>query len=122
MSADHREGSNVLPFKRVTRSPPSTTVSDLHELLIVYDHLIALLRETDDEGLDALTDSIVISLVEWREAMNRGLDDAVGQKILQEMREGLRQFPRNLRSILPGLGARLGESMQHKLGIQFAEY
>lgn len=122
MSADHREGNNVLPFKRVTRSPPSTTVTDLHELLIVYDHLIALLRETDDEGLDALTDSIVISLVEWREVMNRGLDDAVGQKILQEMREGLRQFPRNLRSILPGLGARLGESMQHKLGIQFAEY
>lgn len=122
MSADHREDNNVLPFKRVTRLPPTTTVSDLHQLLIIYDHLVALLRDTDDEGLDALTDSIVISLVEWREAMTRGLEEAASHKILQEMREGLRQFPRNLRSILPGLGARLGESIQHKLGIQFAEY
>src|SRR3546814_9840241 len=85
-------------------------------------HLIALLRETDDDGLDALTDGSVLSVVACRDAMNIGLDDSSGKKLLQEMREGLRQFPRNLRSILPGLGPRLGESIQHKLGIQFAEY
>jgi len=122
MSAEHREGNNVLPFKRNIRSQPSTTIADLQGLLIVYDHLIALLRETDDDGLDALTDGIVLSVVACRDAMAVGVDENSGQKMLQEMREGLRQFPRNLRSILPGLGPRLGESIQHKLGIQFAEY
>ena len=122
MSAEHRDGNNILPFKRTLRAPSSTTIVDLQELLIVYDHLIVLLRETDDDGLDALTDSIVLSVIACREVMSAGMEEHSGQKMLQEMREGLRQFPRNLRSILPGLGPRLGESIQYKLGIQFAEY
>jgi hypothetical protein len=69
-----------------------------------------------------LTDGIVLSVVACRDAMTIGVDENAGQKMLQEMREGLRQFPRNLRSILPGLGPRLGESIQHKLGIQFSMY
>lgn len=122
MSAENTKGANVLPFKRVIKPSSSTTVADLQELLIIYDHLIALLREMDDEGLDALTDNIVVCVVDCREMLSSELDDNVGQKMLKEMREGLRQFPRNLRSILPGLGPRLGESIQHKLGIQFSGF
>lgn len=94
----------------------------LQELLITYDQLISLLRETDDEGLDALTDSIVESVVRCRRALAAGLDETAGQKMLKDMRAGLREIPRTLRALLPGLGPRLGESIEHKLGIRFGSY
>tara|TARA_R110001599_G_scaffold171353_1_gene362153 strand:+ start:146243 stop:146620 length:378 start_codon:yes stop_codon:yes gene_type:complete len=124
MSAKDHEGNNVLPFKRVEkRVPPSISViSELQELLIIYDHLIVLLRDTCDEGLDMLTDSIVVSVVACREAMSSGLEENTGRKLLKEMKENLRQFPQTVRSMLPGLGPRLCESLERKLGVRFSQY
>src|SRR5688500_16382961 len=114
--------NNVLPFKRVVKHASPTAAYELAELLITYDHLIALLRETYDEGLDHLADGIVGSVVRCREALANEIDEPTCQKLLTEMRAGLHEFPRILRSLLTGLGPRLGESMEHKLGIQFSKY
>lgn len=124
MSIKNTDGNNVLPFKRAEKRTPAakTAVAELTELLITYDHLIALLRETSDEGLDNLADSVVRSVVRCREALANGIDEAACQKLVTEMRAGLHEFPRILRSLLPGLGPRLGESMERKLGIQFSKY
>lgn len=119
-------GDNILPFERKIKgssaSVTALSVSELNEMLLVYDHLISLLRETDNGDLDVLTDSIVGSVVRCRETLVNGIDDMTGPKIVKEMREGLRQIPGVLRSILPGLGPRLGESIERKLGIQFSKY
>jgi hypothetical protein len=80
------------------------------------------LRETYDEGLDVLTDSLVVLVVRCRDALASGIDEEAGVALLKEMKAELRQMPRTLRSILPGIGPRLGESIEHKLGIQFASY
>lgn len=111
-------------FRRVANgaAPAASVVSELRELLIVYDRLIALLRETYDEGLDILTDSLVILVVRCREALAKGIGDKEGLELAREMKAELRQIPRNLRSILPGIGPRLGESIEHKLGVQFSSY
>ena len=124
MSAQHPEGSNVLAFKRVEKpqTPIQKMAPELRELLAVYDQLIALLRETDDDSLDGLADSFVNYVVRCREALLNGVEEAAGQALLKDMRAGLREFPSILRTLLPGLGPRLGESMQHKLGIQFSSY
>lgn len=124
MAEKNDKGNNVLPFKRVAKPDFTfpTAARELQELLTIYDHLIALLRETYGEGLDELADSIVASVVRCRQALASGIDEQAGQKMLKEMREGLRQIPGTLRSLLPGLGPRLGESMERKLGIQFSRY
>jgi hypothetical protein len=124
MSSKNTEGSNVLPFKRIAKraAPGPSPATELAELLGVYDPLISLLRETYDEGLDVLTDSLVESVVRCREALAKGVDESTGQEMLKKMKEELRQIPASLRSLLPGIGPRLGESIERKLGIQFAKY
>lgn len=124
MSETNFQGHNVLPFRRTAKAvpPEQTTVGQLQALLLIYDRLIALLRETDDEGLDALADSLVTLVVGCRTALSGGLDETAARIWLKEMRAGLHEIPRTLRALLPGLGPRLGESMERKLGIQFALY
>jgi hypothetical protein len=127
MSEKKPEGSNILLFRRApkkssTRSKVATLSSELRELLDVYDRLIGLLRETDNESLDILTDSLVILVVRCREALEKGMDDKTALDLVKEMRTELRQTPKTLRSILPGIGPRLGESLEYKLGLQFSSY
>lgn len=126
MSEKSTDGNNILPFKPVAKQISTATTAaaavELRELLIVYDHLIALLRETYDEGLDTLTDNLVVSVVGWRETLANGVDPKTGHKLAKEMKDGLHQMPGVFRSLLPGLGPRLGESMERKLGIQFSKY
>jgi len=115
--------SKVLLFKRADKGRPSATaISALNELLQVYDRLIALLRETDNDGLDVLTDSLVIAVVRCREALAEPLTDKAGLQLVKVMNDDLRELPRTLRSLMPGIGPRLCESMERKLGIQFARF
>lgn len=111
--------SNVLSF---ASGAAKRTNAELRELLHVYDQLISLLRETDNDSLDTLTDSIVLSVVRCRERLAGGCNEEDVLKMVRELRAGLHETPRTLRSLLPGLGPRLGESLEHKLGIQFARY
>ncbi|HTH94650.1 MAG TPA: hypothetical protein VL550_05425 [Rhodocyclaceae bacterium] len=113
--------SNVLPFKRLTKQADAVSV-ELHVLLDVYDRLISLLRNTDGDGLDLLADAMVRTVVHCRESLLKGLDEGEGEMLVKEMRTGLREMPQTLRAMFPGLGPRLGESFQHKLGVQFTSY
>lgn len=111
--------NNVLSF---ADGAAKRSVGELHELLQVYDRLIALLRETDNDGLDMMTDGMVMSVVHCREGLAGAGDEVAMAQMAKELRAGLHEFPRTLRSLLPGLGPRLCESLEHKLGIQFARY
>lgn len=119
-----KKDAKVLLFRRAAKGsdPVATVASELRELLQVYDRLIALLRETYDEGLDILTDSLVVLVVRCRDALASGIDEKTGLALANEMKTELRQIPRTLRSLLPGIGPRLGESIEYKLGIQFSSY
>jgi len=127
MSEKKSEGSNVLLFRPVPKRPSGKAQtaelhSELRELLAVYDQLIGLLRETDSESLDILTDSLVMLVVRGREALKMNTDDRTVLELVKEMRSELRQTPKTLRSLLPGIGPRLGESLEYKLGVQFSKY
>lgn len=127
MSVEKDKGARILSFKRpvkqaVSAAPVQNAVQELHALLVVYDRLIELLRDTYDEGLDILTDSLVLSAVHCRETLKGGLDEQTGQHLMKKMKKELREIPQTLRAILPGIGPRLGESIQSKLGIQFAQF
>lgn len=124
MSEKTPKDSNVLPFKRVAKPlpPKESAIPELRELLVVYDQLIGLLRGTDDDGLHALTDNLVQLVVRCREAMTDGTSNDALWGIVKELRKELREMPQTLRSLLPGIGPRLGESIQQKLGIQFSRY
>lgn len=112
----------VLAFTKPYRKPPEASpAAELRELLAVYDPLIALLRDTEGDGLDLFADSLVKQTVRCREAL-AAHDDDVCRQLVQELRATLHETPRVLRSLLPGLGPRLGESLEHKLGIQFVKY
>jgi transposase len=127
MSEKNPDRSNVLLFRPVPKRTSSKARtaelhSELRELLAVYDQLIGLLRETDSESLDILTDSLVMLVVRSREALKTKADDRTVLELVKEMRSELRQTPKTLRSLLPGIGPRLGESLQYKLGIEFSKY
>lgn len=111
--------SNVLSF---SDGAMKRSIVELHQLLGVYDRLIALLRETDNDGLDMITDSMLLSVVRSREMLSGPHDEGGLSAMQKELRLHLHEFPRTLRSLLPGLGPRLSESLEHKLGIQFLQY
>ncbi|MDE2598764.1 MAG: hypothetical protein KGL40_03970 [Rhodocyclaceae bacterium] len=113
------QASKVLSF---SEGAARRAAHELLALLQVYDRLIALLRETDNDGLDMLTDGLVLSAVRCRAVLAQGGNDAGMQQMTSELRAGLREMPGTLRALLPGLGPRLVESLQHKLGIQFLAY
>jgi hypothetical protein len=122
-------GGKVLPFKRADDTGRNgrqvagpAAASALGELLRIYDRLIALLRETDNDGLDVLTDSLVMAVVRCRKALAEPVDDKAALLMLRAMNADLRELPRTLRSLMPGIGPRLCESMERKLGIQFARF
>jgi hypothetical protein len=116
--------NKVLSFQRPAQHamPPRLIEAEMQQLLMVYDRLIALLRETDNDGLDLLTDSLLALILRCRRTLEGPNDEEASRCLLREMKKELREFPKNLRSLLPGIGPRLGESMQAKLGIQFAGY
>lgn len=130
MPEENEKGAKILSFRRpARRDAPAASISqaapaaiELGALLAVYDQLIELLRETYDEGLDILTDSLVLSVVHCREALKTGIDEQAGQRLLKKMKKELREIPQTLRALLPGIGPRLGESIQSRLGIQFAKF
>jgi|GEM_PF-2675190 len=114
-----KPAGNVLSF---SDGAMRRTMVELQQVLGVYDRLIALLRETDNDGLDMLTDSMLLSVVRSRELLAGPHDEARLAAMLKELCLNLHEFPRSLRSLLPGLGPRLSESLEHKLGIQFLQY
>ena len=113
------DDDNVLIFRRPLKRKISAA-AELMAVLAIYDPLIALLRETWDEGLDGLTDSLVIAVVRCREALASKADEQAIDAMVNAMRADLREIPRTLRSLMPGIGPRLGESIERKLGIQFS--
>lgn len=105
------------------RTPPITTAAlELKAMLLIYDRLIACLSDSSDEGLDILTDNLKSLTLHCREMVASGIEDHAGQQMLSAMRSELRQIPQTLRSLLPGIGPRLGESLESKLGIQFSRF
>lgn len=124
MSSNDTKGGKVLSFKRPAQrtAPATSAASELNAMLVVYERLIRLLRETYDEGLDGLADSLVLAVVRCKESLAGGMPEEAAQKMLAEMRAGLRQMPQTLRALLPGIGPRLGESLEYKLGIQFSRF
>lgn len=106
----------------VLTSPVTSAALELKSMLNIYERLIALLEETYDEGLDILTDSLTAITKRCREVLAQGDVETAGRQMVLQMREGLREFPQTLRALLPGIGPRLGESLQHKLGIQFSRF
>ena len=103
-------------------TPVTTTALELNTMLIIYDRLIMHLRENCDDGLELLTDNLIALVVRCRTALANGMEEQAGLQMMREMREELRLLPGTLRSLLPGIGPRLCESMEYKLGIQFSRF
>jgi len=103
-------------------APVTTAALELKAMLFIYDRLIAALNEGCDEGLDILIDRLSRTATRCREAVAGELEEQAGQRMVGEMRSELREFPQTLRSLLPGIGPRLGESLESRLGIQFSRF
>ena len=91
-------------------------------MLIVYDRLISSLSESGDESVELLTDSLSRSASRCRKIGAGVMEENVRQAMMRQMREELREIPTTLRSLLPGIGPRLCESLESKLGIQFSRF
>lgn len=123
MTLKNPEGNNVLNFQRTadTVQTREAVKAELRTLLHIYERLIALLREADDDGLDYMADQMIICVVQCRRILEDKVAERMLRKKLTAMREELRQMPQTLRSLLPGIGPRLSESLECKLGVQFTQ-
>ena len=124
MPVNKRETNNAGSFRvSIEKVPPVTTTAlELKAMLIVYDRLISFLSESCDEGVDILTDSLSRSAARCREIVAGVMEENVGQEMMRQMRDELREIPMTLRSLLPGIGPRLCESLESKLGVQFSRF
>lgn len=100
----------------------SAALSKLHDFAAKYDHLIALLRATGDERLVAFTDSASSSLAQLNKILASEIDAKTGREMLKGLRQGLREMPKLLASIVPERSAQLVAEFEKKLGGSFANY
>ena len=80
---------------------------------------MSLLKETGDERLVTLADSAGRSLVQLNEMLASEVDVKTGREMLKGLRQGLREMPKLLASIVPERGARLVSEFEDKLGYRF---
>ena len=100
----------------------NATIAKLHGLVAIYEQLVSLLRETGDERLVALADSAGRSLAQLNEMLASEVDAKTGREMLKGLRQGLREMPKLLASIVPECGARLVSEFEDKLGYRFFDY
>ena len=124
MTLKDREGGNASGFHTSMDEGLSviTVALELKVLLLIYDRLIAVLRESCDDEVDLLSASLTMLSSRCREALENSVEDKEGREMMTQMRSELRQFPQTLRSLLPGIGPRWCESLENQLGIQFAKF
>ena len=78
-----------------------TTNRDLRELLHAYAQLVQILSRENDSRLDSLTESLTISLAQTTNIVAGGLTPGMEKKVIRGLRQGLRDLPLLLSSIVP---------------------
>lgn len=107
-----------------SKSTPATaaTLAKVRGLVATYEQLIALLRATGDERLAAFAYSAGRSLAHLDETLASEVDAKTSREMLRGLRQGLRETPKLLASIVPEYSARLVSEFEGKLGCRFSDY
>lgn len=99
-----------------------TNLAKLKSLAAIYLQLIELLKESGDERLATLADSIARSLTQLDEMLAVEVDSKTGREMLKGLRQGLRETPKLIASIVPERSAQLVAEFEDKLGCKFTDY
>lgn len=98
------------------------TISKLNNLVLVYKKLINLLIDTRETQLTALADSAARSLAQL-EGMHKGeVDPKTDREMLKGLKQGLREMPKLLASIIPRSHLQLVSELEEKLGCKFSDF
>lgn len=106
----------------MTNTITKATTVKLHSYAAIYSQLVSLLREAGDKRLTALADSADKSLTQLNEMLANEVDAKTGREILKGLRQGLREMPKLLASIVPECGRQLVSEFESKLGGKFSEF
>lgn len=78
-----------------------TTNLDLRDLLNAYAQLVQVLSRENDSRLDSLAASLTTSLAQTKSIIEGGITPKMEKKIIRGLRQGLRELPLLLSSIVP---------------------
>lgn len=98
-----------------------TAIIKIQNLVAVYEQLINLMKEANDDQLTHFIESTVQSLSQLKQMLAVGVDPKISREMLKGLRQGLRETPELLASITPELGAKLVAELEIRLGRKLSD-
>ena len=98
-----------------------TTTKKIQDLVEIYDKLIEFLRAANDERLTDYLKFTSQSLVQLKEMLATGVDLKTSKEILKGVRQGIREMPTLLSSIVPDKSDKLVANFEAVIGKRFLD-
>ena len=121
----HSSQNTPSPVPKTATKPlpaTATTLAKIHEFTAAYDQFIEILRTTDDDRLTLFTASVAGAVAQLKAWLVAGVDAKTARGIVSGVREGLRETPALLKSLVPDRGASLVSEVESKLGRKFSDF
>lgn len=78
--------------------------------------------DDSDERLSKLKNSLTDSLEQLNSLIDGEVDNKLSQQILLGLKQGLREFPKLLSTIVPEKSVHIVEDLEHQIKKQFSEF
>ncbi len=116
----------VLAARALAASKPATkaTVAKIKELVAAYDQLIPLVRAQarDNAQLTLFIESVAAAMDQSKVMLSAEVNALLGREAVKGLREGLRETPGLLISIMPETGRQFVADVEKKMGRKFTDF
>lgn len=116
----------VLAARALAATKPATkaTVAKIKELVAAYDQLIPLVRAQarDNAQLTLFIESVAAAMDQSKVMLSAEVNALLGREAVKGLREGLRETPGLLISIMPETGRQFVADVEKKMGRKFTDF
>jgi|GEM_PF-3765314 len=95
---------------------------EVHLLISAYKRLLSLINCKRDKRLEELANFLDSSLTHISLILIYEVDMTTGTEMVKGLREGLRNFPALVMSVVPGYCSAFIEELENNLGYSFASF
>lgn len=99
-----------------------TSVNKIQSLIVKYELLLQFMRDANDERLAELIEDIDQALTQLKHLLAQGVDAKTRREMLKGVRQGLRETPKLLSSIVPERSAKLMDEFETLIGHRFSDF
>lgn len=87
-----------------------------------YEILIQAYKETGNKTLISHANSFEESISQLKQMLANGVDPKVGREMIKGLKQGLRETPESISSIVPEYSEKLITEFETRLGCKFSDF